>query len=179
MTFEDSVEKGLSRCLAAAGATRDPVNQDYDGVSLLLGLSGGIDSSALLLALKAISQKWKEKSAGPSGSSGPVRSGGPSGQAGHMAQTGRLNLRLGLDIHACHVNHHLRGADSAADEQFCRELCEKLDLPLIVVDLNLEQAEVKESEAELRVARDEKLIRVAKQLTSPYIVTAHNLDDQV
>jgi tRNA(Ile)-lysidine synthase len=150
MTFEDNVEKCLFRCLAAAGALRDPVNNDYDGVSLLLGLSGGIDSSALLLALKSISQKKRSLS---------VRSG----------------LGLGLEVSACHVNHHLRGADSAADEQFCRELCEKLAVPLIVVDLE----EVRESEAELRAARYEKLMRVAKQLSAPYIVTAHNLDDQV
>jgi tRNA(Ile)-lysidine synthase len=152
MTFEDSVEKGLSRCLAAAGAMKDPVHDDYDGVSLLLGLSGGIDSSALLLALTAIGRKKTAQTQNAGGAQ-----------------------RLGLEISACHVNHNLRGADSAADEQFCRALCQELEVPLTVVDVHPD----KDSEAELRSVRYAKLIRVAKQQAAPYIVTAHNLDDQV
>ncbi len=128
MTFEDSVEKGLYRCLLAAGAVPDPVYHDYDGISLLLGLSGGVDSSALLLALKSISDK-------------------------KLSQDAKSGQRLGLELSACHVNHHLRGADSAADEQFCRELCEKLSVPLTVVDISTSG----DSEAELRSARYEKV----------------------
>ena len=36
---------------------------------------------------------------------------------------------------AVHVNHGLRGAESEADEFFCRALCEKLHIPLRNIDV--------------------------------------------
>jgi len=167
MTFEDSVEKNLAACLVAARVIttgRDSnVNiegsgqavANFDGVSLLIALSGGTDSTALILALAAIRAKYRRS----------LEAGGG----------GTTNLALGLELSACHVNHQLRGAEAAADEQFCRELCERLDVPLHTVDLE----QVGEAEAELRHARYDALISLAKQLNAPYIVTAHNLDDQV
>ena len=32
---------------------------------------------------------------------------------------------LGISVCACHLNHCLRGAQSEADEAFCRELCRR------------------------------------------------------
>ena len=37
------------------------------------------------------------------------------------------------DVSALHVNYGLRGAESDADEAFCRELCERLGVELHVV----------------------------------------------
>ncbi len=37
---------------------------------------------------------------------------------------------LGLVLSAAHLHHGLRGAEADADEQFCRELCARLDIPL-------------------------------------------------
>ena len=153
MTFEDSVEKGLRRCLEAAGAGRDPNHEGYDGASLLVAVSAGVDSTALLLALKNISRR-------------------------QAASPGTGGRRLGLELHACHVNHHLRGAESAADEQFCHEMCQALEIPLIVADIE-NQVPPDDSEATLRSHRYERLVRAAKQISAPYIVTAHNLDDQI
>ncbi len=64
---------------------------------LLICLSGGADSAALLLCLK----------------------------------------ELGFDVRACHVNHQLRGAESDRDEQFCRELCDKLGVRFDSVRLDV------------------------------------------
>lgn len=161
MTFEDSVEKSLSDCLVAArgreqvtdlNPSEDEPEAIFDGVSLILGLSGGTDSTALLLALVALREKMLRRK-----------------------QEGLAVSGLALELSACHVNHHLRGAESAADEQFCRELCQQLAVPIYTVDLE----DVGESEAQLRSARYEALIKLAKQVGAPYIVTAHNLDDQV
>ena len=50
-----------------------------------------------------------------------------------------LKTKLAIQkLTACHINHMLRGADSEADEKFVRELCERLNIPLKVyrIDIN-------------------------------------------
>ena len=77
--------------------------------SVIIGLSGGADSVALLHAL--------------------------------------LHLKAELDISqisAVHVNHGLRG-EAAADEAFCRGLCEKLQIPLQVCYADVRGLAAKES----------------------------------
>src|SRR5919108_608615 len=49
----------------------------------------------------------------------------------------------GIELVAAHVNHHLRGADSDADEAFVRELCTRLGVPLHVEDGTLDPAAVR------------------------------------
>lgn len=66
------------------------------GERVIVALSGGADSMALLFFLYAL----------------------------------REPLRLRLE--AAHVNHLLRGADADADEQFVRDTCRELELPLHV-----------------------------------------------
>ena len=34
-----------------------------------------------------------------------------------------LSGELGITVSACHVNHHLRGAESDADMHFCEDCC--------------------------------------------------------
>ena len=63
---------------------------------LLVGLSGGPDSVALLVALS------------------DLRSSFP------------------LDLRAAHFNHHLRGMESDRDEEFVRNLCRTMQVPLSV-----------------------------------------------
>lgn len=43
-----------------------------------------------------------------------------------------LREKLSLEVSAIHVNHCLRGAESDGDEQFCRELCERIGVTLHV-----------------------------------------------
>ena len=42
----------------------------------------------------------------------------------------RIMLQLGYTVHGAHCNFHLRGAESDRDENFCKQLCEKLGVPL-------------------------------------------------
>ncbi len=39
-------------------------------------------------------------------------------------------LELGYKVRACHVNHQLRGGESLRDEEFCRDLCARLNVQL-------------------------------------------------
>lgn len=41
-----------------------------------------------------------------------------------------LHLPMNLTVTAAHFNHHLRGAESDRDEQFCRDLCAAWNVPL-------------------------------------------------
>lgn len=67
-----------------------------DGEHVLVALSGGADSVALL----------------------------------------RVMLDLGHACSAAHCNFHLRGDESQRDEQFCRDLCRSLSVPLTVFDFD-------------------------------------------
>ncbi len=79
---------------------------------------------------------------------------------------------------ACaHVNHHLRGADSDADEAFVRELCARLGLPVDVADGTISAEAVRRHglEAAAREVRESRLLEIAR---GDRIATAHQRDDQ-
>lgn len=110
------------------------------GVDVLVALSGGADSVALLMALNEISAKYS------------------------------------IQLSAIHVNHNLRGSESLRDENFCRELCESLNIPLVVesVDVNSIAKNTGESiELCARNLRYELFSRHAKGV----IATAHTASD--
>ncbi len=56
-------------------------------------------------------------------------SGGPDSVA-MLSLLLSMRGELGLTVRAAHFNHHLRGAASDADEDFCRALCAQLGVPL-------------------------------------------------
>jgi tRNA(Ile)-lysidine synthase len=93
---------------------------------------------------------------------------------------------LGVGLSAVHINHHLRGEESNADQQFVEDLCIDLDIPL-----HLHQADVPARVAKAREDRDPETIEEAARnarydffnnlLASGHadsILTAHTLDDQ-
>jgi tRNA(Ile)-lysidine synthase len=61
------------------------------------------------------------------------------------------------DVSALHVNYGLRGAESDADEAFCRDLCERLGVPLHVVRAGPPEGNVQAWARELRYAEAERL----------------------
>ena len=84
-------------------------------------------------------------------------------------------------LSAVHVHHGLRGADADADEQFVRELCSRLGVPLEVrrVDTGARQAAtgdgVEAAARELRYRVFEEMLECRLGET---VATAHTADDQ-
>jgi len=109
---------------------------------IVIGLSGGIDSTALVTALNAVASQ------------------------------------LQLQLHACHVNHGLRGQESYEDELFCLRLCE-----LLAVEFHAKRLPPNSSgtfsEASLREQRYRCLIETAGEVGSSLVAVAHTRDDQV
>ncbi|HEX6088507.1 MAG TPA: tRNA lysidine(34) synthetase TilS [Thermoanaerobaculia bacterium] len=87
---------------------------------------------------------------------------------------------LGLDLVAAHVNHHLRGADSDADEAFVRDLCTRLGVPVRVAGGTLDPERVRERgiEAAAREVRYARLTRIRDEEGAAYVATAHQKNDQ-
>ncbi len=86
----------------------------------------------------------------------------------------------GIPVVCGHVNHHLRGEESDADERFVRELCARLGVELHVVDGSLDAKSVRASgvEAAARDVRARLLNEVAVAKAANYIATGHQKNDQ-
>lgn len=110
---------------------------------LLAAVSGGPDSTALLLALAALRDE-------------------------------------GFIVTAAHVNHHLRGEASDADEAFVRALCLEQKIRLEIADGALDPAAIRELgvEAAAREVRYRELKKIRERTGARYILTAHHRDDQ-
>ena len=86
----------------------------------------------------------------------------------------------GYDVVCAHVNHHLRGAESDADEAFVRELCASLDVPLLAADGTLDPERVKARgiEAAAREVRYARLQEIRERTGAQFVATAHQKNDQ-
>lgn len=76
-----------------------------------------------------------------------------------------------------HVNHALRGAESEADEAFCRDLARRLNIPIDVVAAPL-AVTGRSPESAAREARYAAFDAAAARLGATVVCTAHTADDQ-
>ena len=153
----------VAQHFAQSGAAADLRSRDdavRTAAPVVLMVSGGADSTALLV----------------------------------MACTSKLDLRDGRGpariarerLHVLHVNHHLRGAASDADEQFVRDLCERYGVPLCVEHASFSELNGQNLEAaarEVRYAAARRYVRELCQQTgaprsAARILTAHTASDR-
>ena len=119
---------------------------------LLIGVSGGADSVALLHALVGI--------------------------------TGRDAARQAPrpPVIAAHLDHQLRGDESAADAAWVRELCNELGVPLVEQQCDVQKRADENRcgiEQAARDARYEFLSKTAIDRHCRFVLVAHTADDQV
>lgn len=82
-----------------------------------------------------------------------------------------LKEKLDIRLEAAHFNHHLRGEESDADEQFVRDFCDRYEIPL-----HLGSAEVKPGKKGLEAAARDARYAFLRSLNGK-IATAHTADD--
>lgn len=89
---------------------------------------------------------------------------------------------LSVDLHVAHLDHRLRGAESAADAQFVKNLAGEWGLPVTVeaADVAAYASSLHLSlEAAARAVRYAFFARLAERLGATAVVVGHNADDQV
>ncbi|HEX3967689.1 MAG TPA: tRNA lysidine(34) synthetase TilS [Edaphobacter sp.] len=88
---------------------------------------------------------------------------------------------LGVGLSAVHINHHLRGEESNADQQFVEDLCINLDISLHLHQADVQQRAAAKHETIEEAARNARYEFFSTLLSSGHadaILTAHTLDDQ-
>ncbi|MDO4437487.1 MAG: tRNA lysidine(34) synthetase TilS [Coriobacteriaceae bacterium] len=149
-----------SAARARGPQTRGAQSAEQANAPVVLMVSGGADSTALLL----------------------------------MACSGALDIADGRGaqriararLHVLHVNHHLRGAQSDADEAFVRELCAREGLPLCVEHASFAELSGRNLEAAAREVRYAAARRYVRELSAKAgtprsaarILTAHTASDR-
>ncbi len=88
----------------------------------------------------------------------------------------QLRGELGIALSACHVNHCLRGAEADSDMEFCKRLCENLDIPLELLRVDVRAAQQKHESIE-ETARKIRYDFFAQVSQGKKLATAHNLND--
>ena len=93
-----------------------------------------------------------------------------------------LEHELGISVEAAHCNFHLRGAESVRDEEFCKQLCGRLDVPLHLIHFDtqayadLHRVSIEMAARDLRYGYFENLRR---DIEAQDICVAHHRDDSV
>ena len=93
-----------------------------------------------------------------------------------------LERELGISVEAAHCNFHLRGAESVRDEEFCKQLCERLAVPLHLIHFDtqayadLHRVSIEMAARDLRYGYFENLRR---DICAQDICVAHHRDDSV
>lgn len=78
----------------------------------------------------------------------------------------------------CHLNHNLRGIESAQDKDFVAATCRNLDVPFHTETLKM-LPEAGSIETAARVARFEFFARAARRFGTGSLFLAHHADDQI
>jgi tRNA(Ile)-lysidine synthase len=93
-----------------------------------------------------------------------------------------LKETLGIELHATHLNHQLRGAESESDAQYVAGLAQSLGIPATI-----EKRDVRAYQAQKRISLEEAarevrynfLTQTAKSVGSSQVAIGHTRDDNI
>ncbi len=90
-----------------------------------------------------------------------------------------IEIKNIFDISLCalHVNHCLRGKDSDDDENFCIQLCKKLDIPIISKKFDVAGYAKEKKLSTEQAARDIRYAFFKENTFDKKLATAHNAND--
>ncbi len=98
----------------------------------------------------------------------------------HLLYT--MREKLGINLHAAHLNHNLRGAESEEDCRYASDLARSLDIPFTAHTVNIEQYRHNNRCSLEEAARQVRYAFLANTLThekAQSIATGHTRDDHV
>ncbi|MDP6494486.1 MAG: tRNA lysidine(34) synthetase TilS [Dehalococcoidia bacterium] len=89
--------------------------------------------------------------------------------------------RLGVDLHAAHLNHGLRGSDAEDDAEYVTRLCHRLGVPAIIERRDVAVGRRKHSPLEeaAREARYSFFGRVTSSADAEAVAVGHTVDDHL
>ncbi len=90
-----------------------------------------------------------------------------------------LSEKLGISVEALHVNHCLRGAESDGDEQFCHELCARLNVPFKAISCDVRSYAEQYSLSTEEAARKLRYDIFMEHSKGKKLATAHNANDNL
>lgn len=93
-----------------------------------------------------------------------------------------LSEKLGFTLSAAHLNHGIRGNEADRDEEYCRELCKRLEVPFVSHKVNVPDECKKSGEGLEECARRLRyafLRSTMRDLDCNKICTAHHADDNI
>ncbi len=93
-----------------------------------------------------------------------------------------IQKNMPISIYAVHVNHHLRGDNSDADQLFVQQLTDSLDVPLAVCHVDVQSFAAQHQvsiEMAARELRYQCILKQAQNDNCMKIVIAHTADDRV
>lgn len=89
-----------------------------------------------------------------------------------------LREEYDLKLSAAHVNHCLRGEDADSDEQFVRDYCKSVNVPLHILKIDVNKEAEKTGEGSEECGRRIRYEFFESLSETALIATAHNLNDQ-
>ena len=90
-----------------------------------------------------------------------------------------ISRKIDFSVKALHVNHCLRGDESDRDENFCRELCIKLNIPFKAVSCNVTAFSEENGLSTEESARKLRYEIFSENSSGAKIATAHNANDNL
>ena len=145
--------------------------EDWIDLPVVVAVSGGSDSVALLLALSSLRTRYlKSSSLLRDATGGEVRF------SSSVSPCGKLIVG--------HYHHGVRGSDADQDAAFVESLCEQQGVQCEVEKSNTESESFRKKagegwESTFREKRYAFLLRLAESHGARYVVTGHTKDDQV